>query len=97
LNAGLYTSNIRASPSEYINLNNEDLQLLNREYHQPHLNLNDTKSTVNYMTNLSPERYGAEDGSRTSIGGFNIGGGLIEDDQSVKDDNSRVKVEYNMY
>lgn len=104
VNAGLYTGNVRGSPSEYINLNNEELQLLNREYHQSHLNLNDAKPMVNYMTHLSPERY-ADDGpimhdkdlNRTSIGGFNIGGGLMEDEQSVKDDSTRVKVEYNMY
>ncbi len=103
LNAGLYSSNVRGSPSEYINLNNEEIQL-NREYHQTHLNLNDTKPMVNYMTHMSPDQYPDEsplmhdkDLNRTNIGGFNIGGGLMEEEQSVKDDCSRVKVEYNMY
>lgn len=102
VNAGLYTGNVRGSPSEYINLNSEEL--LSREYHQSHMNLNDAKPMVNYMTHLSPERYTDEgpimhdkDLNRTNIGGFNIGGGLMEDDQSVKEDCSRVKVEYNMY
>lgn len=103
LNAGLYSGNVRGSPSEYINLNNEEMQL-NREYHQTHLNLNDSKPMVNYMTHLSPDRY-ADDGpiihdkdlNRTNIGGFNIGSSLMEDEQSAKDDCSRVKVEYNMY
>ncbi|XP_065218928.1 pituitary homeobox 3 isoform X2 [Planococcus citri] len=102
VNAGLYTGNIRGSPSEYINLNSEEL--LNREYHQSHINLNDTKPMVNYMAHLSPERYTDEgpimhdkDLNRTNIGGFNIGGGLMEEDQSVKEDCSRMKVEYNMY
>lgn len=108
VNAGLYTGNVRGSPSEYINLNNEELQLLNREYHQSHLNLtNETKPMVNYMGHLSPERYTDEGGpimqdkdlNRTSIGGFNIGAALMEDEQTLKDDNNTrgVKVEYNMY
>lgn len=106
LNAGLYSGNVRGSPSEYsINLNSDELQLNPREYHQPHLNLNDGKPMVNYMAHLSPDRY-VDDGAiihdkdlnrTTSIGGFNIGSALIEDEQAVKDDCSRVKVEYNMY
>lgn len=107
LNASLYSSGVRGSPSEYsINLGNEELQL-NREYHQAaaHLGLNEgAGKPMNYMGHLSPDRYVDEtaiihdkDLSRTtSIGGFNIGNAL-EDEQATKDDCSRVKVEYNMY